>query len=165
MQYPTETMRIVRNYILFVLAEFGLYCLTLGKDAFHYRYYWITVFELLVFPLFIVVDYNFTMRSSLPALFMLMIYVIKYLIETKNGQFIKIRKLILIGFLAVGLLTPLSEINRALIHYGTNDNLLQEQVGSFGNIQTNNETIIYAIKRQFLVYDYQEKAFYKYLAR
>lgn len=165
MQYPNMKMQIICNYLLFVLVEVGLYFLALGKEAFHYKYYRITIFELLLFPLFIVVDSNFVMRCSIPALFMLMIYVIKYLIESRDSKVIIIRKFILIGFLVIGFLTPFSEINRSLIHCGTNDNILQEQVGSFGNIQTDSETIIYAIKTRLFVYDYQEKTFFKYLAR
>ena len=47
----------------------------------------------------------------------------------------------------------------------TNNDILQEQVGSFGNFRTNDEGMINTAKIQFFVYDYEEKLFFKFLAR
>ena len=62
-------------------------------------------------------------------------------------------------------MTPLSEINRTLVQTAANDNVLQEQVGSFGDIRTEEEWMIKTAKDQFFVYDYENKFFFKYLAR
>ena len=48
--------------------------------------------------------------------------------------------------------------------FRSND-ILQEQVGSFGNFRTNDEGMINTAKIQFFVYDYEEKLFFKFLAR
>ena len=165
MQYPDEKRRILCNYLLFVLLEFGIYFVTMGKDVFRYKYYWITLFELIFFPLFTIRDVNFTMRGSIPALFMLTIYIINYLIENGNSNDLKIRKYVLIAILMIGFWTPLAEMNRTLVQTSTNNDILQEQVGSFGNFRTNDEGMINTAKIQFFVYDYEEKLFFKFLAR
>lgn len=165
MQYPDEKRRILCNYLLFVLLEFGIYFVTMGKDVFRYKYYWITLFELIFFPLFTIRDVNFTMRGSIPALFMLTIYIINYLIENGNSNDLKVRKYVLIAILLIGFWTPLAEMNRTLVQTSTNNDILQEQVGSFGNFRTNDEGMINTAKIQFFVYDYEEKLFFKFLAR
>lgn len=165
MKYPDEKRRILCNYLLFILFEFGLFYLVMGREAFGYKYYWVTLLELILFPLFIVRDGNFIMRGSIPALFMTMVYVVSYLLKNKDSKSHKSRKYMLIGILGLGFLTPLSEINRTLVQTSTNDNILQEQVGSFGNIQTEDEGLIKVTRVQFFVYDYENKFFFKYLAR
>lgn len=157
--------KILCNYLMFVFFEFGLFYWTMGKEAFCYKYYWITLFELILFPLFIVRDGNFIMRGSIPALFMTMIYTLSYISKNKDNNSLNFRKYVLIGLLGVGFLTPLSEINRTLVQTAANDNVLQEQVGSFGDIRTEEEWMIKTAKDQFFVYDYENKFFFKYLAR
>ena len=65
----------------------------------------------------------------------------------------------------IGCWTPLAEMNRTLVQTSTNNDILQEQVGSFGNFRTNDEGMINTAKIQFFVYDYEEKLFFKFLAR
>lgn len=165
MQYPGQERRVFCNYLLFALFEFGVFYFVMGKAAVKYKYYWITLFELILFPLFVIRDGNFIMRGAIPALFMLMVYVTNYLIENRNKKDLKIREYILIGCLIIGSMNPLAEINRTLVQTSTNDNVLQEQIGSFGNMQTDSESLINIAKDQFFVYDYQEKLFFKYLAK
>jgi len=161
--YPNEKRRILCNYLLFIFFEFGIYCLAMGKEARRYSYYWLTCILLTFLPLFIVTDYNFTMRASIPALFMMTFYLIHYLLETKKD--LKIKRYICIGLLAAGFLTPLAEINRTLANTMTRDDILQEEIVSFGDIQIDDEAKIDTLQKQFFIYDYQDQFFFKYLAK
>lgn len=161
--YADEKRRILCNYLLFVFFEFGAYCLVMGRDAFHYPCYRLTLLLLFFFPLFIVTDYNFTMRASIPALFVLMLYVINYLIENEKNR--KIKKYICMGLLAIGFLNPLAEINRTLARTMTQDDILQKDITSFGDIQSNDVAKINIIQKQFFIHDYQKKFFFRYLAK
>lgn len=161
--YPNEKRRILCNYLLFLFFEFGVYYLAMGREAIHYPYYRLTFILLTVFPLFIITDYNFTMRASIPALFMMMFYLIHYLLETKKD--LKIRKYICIGLLAGGFLTPLAEINRTLAYTMTQDDILREEITSFGDIQIENTNKIDILQKQFFIFDCQDKIFFKYLAK
>ena len=42
---------------------------------------------------------------------------------------------------------------------------LQEEVGSFGNIQTTSEERILVAKDQFFIYNYKNSIFFKYLSK
>lgn len=160
--YPESKRMIVYMYITFVIIEFGIYFLIIHSDRKKYDYYWITLIELILFPLFVVRDFNFTMRGTIPALFLLMYFVIKYLIDNKG---MKLKKLMLILFLIIGSYTPITEINRTIKNTIGSSDYLQEEVGSFGDIQTIDESRILIAKDQFFIYNYKNSFFFKYLSK
>lgn len=163
--YHKERRRFVFSYLLFVLLEALIYFIILGEKARKYPYYWVTLVELVLFPLYIVRDGNFIMRGSIPALFMLMVYAIRYLDTNWNCGTEKIRKWALVTTLCIGMITPLNEINRTVKRTLTSDDLLQEDIGSFGDIRTENTRHIEIAKSQFFVYDYENTPFYRYLGQ
>ena len=113
-----------------------------------------------MFPMVWMRDGNFTMRASIPALFIFMLYIIETMnrIETTS-------KIVLTAMLLIGSLTPISEINRSIKNtlIGNYDN--EEEIYSFGNIQTRNEARIKIVKDQFFIYDYNESIFFKSLGK
>lgn len=161
-QYPDSKKMIVYMYAIFIFIEFGLYFLIIHSDRKKYDYYWVTLIELLFFPLFVIRDYNFTMRGTIPALFLLMYFVIKYLIDNRE---MKLKKILLIIFLVIGSYTPITEINRTIKNTIGSSMYLQEEVGSFGNIQTTSEERILVAKDQFFIYNYKNSIFFKYLSK
>lgn len=162
--HPGEERRIFCNYLLFIFFEFGIYLFAMGAEAKKYAFYWITAGELLIFPLLVVRDFNFEMRGSCAALFLLMCYTIRFINDNKDNSRLKLRNRVLIVALCIGVMTPLAEIDRTLQVTTTSDNVLQEQIGSFGNMQTDNAGYIGTAKNQFFVYNYNDTAFFKYLA-
>ena len=162
--YSSEKKRVLANYIVFVLLEFGIYFWTIKTSARKYEYYWITLVELFIFPLIIIRDDNFIMRGSIPALFLLMYYVMRFLLE-ENTEKAKQSKKILIALLCIGAITPLCEINRSVSESTATNNFLQEDVYSFTNIRTEDERRIAIAKSQFFIYDYENTIFFKYLAK
>ena len=157
-----EQGKVLANYLVFILLEFFIYFLIIHNKAKTYEWYWITLVELLLFPLIIVRDANFCMRGSLPALFILCYYLMRYFCEE---DWRKIKSRLLCTVLCIGAVTPLCEFNRSLSKTTADNNILQEYVYSFADIKTNNTGLIETVKNQFFVYDYQNSFFFKYLAK
>ena len=102
------------------------------------------------------------MRASIPGLFILMVYVLRTLYYSKNDR---IKKLLTIS-LIIGAFTPMNEINRSLYNtlvLNVKDN--HEEVYSFGNIKTDDESYIKTARDQFFTYDFEEAPFFKYLGK
>lgn len=162
-KYPDLTKMLLRDYVMFVVLEFGIYFLIMGKSIRSYHFYWVALAELLLIPLFYVRDGNFVMRASIPALFLLMIFCIRFL--TDKSVRAKWRKAALILVLIVGTYAAFVEINRTVILTAVGANRLQEDVYSFGAIRTEDETLINSAKTQFFIYDYEDTFFFRYLAK
>jgi TRAP-type C4-dicarboxylate transport system permease small subunit len=162
-RYPNQTVKILLIYLVFVLLEFGILFLAMGRDIWQNKYSWIIVGELLLLPLFSDTDGNTIMRGSIPALFLLMYMVCGFLMEKKAVH--PCRRWIVILVLCIGMVTPFTEINRSIqltLKYGA---ITQEQVYSFRSIQTDDEAYLKKIKSQFMVEDYESTFFFRYLAR
>jgi hypothetical protein len=159
-----KNIEILCMYLLFIIVEFGVYFVVMGKTAVKYEYFGVTLAELLIIPLLVVRDVNFVMRASIPALFMLMIYVMNYLMDTKT-KLTRFRRKALIFILCCGMITPLSEIGRSVVYTFSSDDILQNEIGSFDDIQTDDVSRITTIRRQFFIYDYEQQAFFKYLSK
>ncbi len=73
------------TYIKFILLEFGVYSILIIKKYKKDYLYYITIISLFIFP-FIRIggSSDFTMRASIPAIFMMYIFCIKYLLEEKK---------------------------------------------------------------------------------
>ena len=162
--YPNEKRQILLGYLMFIVLEFGIYFVLIGKSVRRDKYYYVILGELLIMPLCRYLrGGNFAMRASIPALFILMLYIMEFLMEKNVGM--QIRKKILIIVLIIGSLTPLTEINRSIYNTMNSSEILQEQVHSLGAIRTEDKYMIQTIKEQFFVYDYENSAFFKYLAK
>ena len=167
-------------YVLFVFLEFGAYLLIMGKTATKYNFYYVVLIELLLFPIY-TFDGNLIMRATISTLFVLMIFVLKFLFE--ENAVLRKRKIILVLALAIGAYTPVTEINRSVIftavHVLRENNLLptslmqkaqtikllREEVYTLGNIRTDEFKIIKMCKDNFFAYDYKNSFFFKYLAK
>ncbi len=159
--------RILMSYLVFLLIEVLIYFIVLGKTASKYEFYKTVLIELTLFPLFVVRDGNFVMRGTMPALFLLTYYVIRYLVEKYNEQDLKnrIRYLSLVLVIMIGSITPVHEMNRTIKNTMQSDYILEESIGSFANMKTDDEFYILAVRDQFFIYDYDNNFFFKYLAR
>ena len=97
-------------YALFFVLEVGIYLALIFTSQKKNPLYYICGFCLLTFPLFYIPDGNFIMRASIPALFILMLYVIDELETCINQK----RRALLLFVLLVGGITPCSEIIRTI---------------------------------------------------
>ena len=156
-------------YILFLFVEFLIYFIALGKIAKHYRFYWVVLFELLLIPLYRMGKFNdFSMRVSIPALFILMVLCLQRLFDAEASGDAKNKRIIIIC-LCLGYLTSCTEIQRNLTMtlMTPEENYLRNNVYSFGNIEWENEDYIYLHVNQYMSLDkdYKNSFFYKYLAQ
>ncbi len=136
----------------------------MGSTARKFKFYWITLFELLTIPLFKAGLWNdFCMRVSIPALFLLMILVLQTYFENQEH----LRRRVIQVLLIIGFITSLSEINRNLS--GTlnlsEEEYINELVYSFGDMQTDNEDQVWINMNQYMPRDFQNSFFYRYIAK
>lgn len=138
------------------------------------KYIITSIISLIAIPFYVASFVNdFCMRASMPALFILMIYVIKSLIDNKNKWLITI-------LVVIGMVTPFNEIFMSVnnIIRGTEP---VDIIYSYSNINTRtkqlykvqkevNSEIDYTfilddIISQILAEDYQDTTYYKYIMK
>jgi hypothetical protein len=99
-------------YLFFITLEFGVISLLILKKFKKEPVFFIILFSLVIIPFFqIGYGLDFCARVCIPSLFILMIFVYKYIIEEKN----KIIKVLLLICLFLGSLSALKEITRSVV--------------------------------------------------
>lgn len=151
-----------KAYLMLMLLEVIVYFTLIGKNK--YEYYYVTLYSLLLIPFIQDESLNFCMRASIPALFMLMYYVIRSLYDNKN-----VIKVITIAVLVIGAYTPFTEIYRSVDNtLNWHEYIIRDEIYSFGDTHYNGddrEDSIKMISDQFFAYDYQNSFFFKRLAK
>lgn len=172
-----ELKEYIFLFIVYILTEFGLYYVAIGKDILKYRYSIIVFIELTLFPVYYVVDFNFFLRGTMPALFILMTIIIAFVEDTipdslktsrspKNpAAGLKIRKKILVGLLCIGAFTPLFTFNRSVIKTCYEKDILQTTVITFDNMTGIDQYFILTANDQFFVHGFSAKPFYRYISK
>ena len=156
-------------YVAFVIVEFLIYFIIMGKTARKYEYYWVVLIELFILPLFKSgMNNDFTMRASIPALFILMVLCLQYVFEMHDKNLVKNRNIMLIC-LCLGYLVSYTEIQRnvAMTLTVSQHDYIIEDVYSFGHMFTDSEYQIQVNINQYmsLEEDYKGSFFYKYLMK
>lgn len=111
--YERNLLFPILIFLLFFLLEAGIYLLLIWHRHKKDLLYYVVAICLLLIP-FIKVgeELDFCMRASIPALFVLMLYVIEMLEEELTGR----GRTLLLLVLIIGALTPISEIHRTLVY-------------------------------------------------
>jgi len=163
--HPGEEKAVLIRYFMFILLEALIFFIVMGKKAKKYKFYYVILFELILLPGYQLIQYSFLLRGSIPALFILMVYIIMFFNESDES--IKRRKEILIILLIIGAITPMTEMSRSLNKTANNSNesIVQESVYSFGAIKSMDENRIKTIKDQFFIYNYEDSFFFKFIAK
>lgn len=160
-----DPMQVIKWYLPFVFLEAGAYILCLRREWFQYDYLLLAAIELLVIPMYKLTDANdFAMRASIPALFILCISVLRYLLEHRDKMCI-----LLAVFLLLGACTAGTEMMRSLkmtLHPEQTPNLVGD---SFSSMVTDRyeyaEDLIKTVNDQFFVPDYSNTLFGQYLGK
>ena len=171
------------NYLFMMCIEVFIFFIIMGKTAAKYRFYYVVIAELLLFPTYTLIQYSSHIRGTIPALFILMVFVMKFLVEENNPS-LRIRKICLATVLAVGALTAIGEINRSIAHdilFLIRDKkvatpivsrfpklkktLIYDDVYSIGKMRTDNENEIKIFMKQFFIYRLEDTFFFRYLAK
>lgn len=156
-------------YIIFIVVEFLVYFYVMGKTAGKYPFYVVTFMELLLLPLYKSgMNNDFTMRASIPALFILMVMCLQYVFEMETAGQKKRRKAMLICLL-IGYLTSCVEIQRNVSQTLklSQQDYINEEVYSFGCMQTESERQILINLNQYMALEgeLEGSLFYKYLLK
>ena len=158
---PISHKEMFITYVLFILIEVGFYIVVTMKKEKYNKYYIISVITLIIIPFYHMSDANdFCMRASLPALFILMISVIKSINISNKGN-----TLILIILLIIGSVTPMFEIYRSLFntHAKIKKDYISNEIVTFEHPKNGEYNEL--VNNQFYVHSYEDKVFFKYLAR
>lgn len=161
--YPFKKLALA--YLLFFVLEAGIYLWLLRRCLRRYEYLWVALVELALLPLYRMTAANdFAMRASLPALFILSVCLMRYILECRE----KHRRwpfAFLILAVIVGAVTPLSEMHRSVsntVRQGSNP---VETVYSFQAFATDDENILRVCRQQFFAYNYEESFFFRCLGK
>ncbi|HBJ76367.1 MAG TPA: hypothetical protein DDY68_00405 [Porphyromonadaceae bacterium] len=152
-------------YILFVVFEFFLYILILHKKIKTNEYYSIVLAELFVIPPIFIISADFAMRASIPALFLLMFYVMKYLYKNIHVTENKIRNACLIAVLFLGVFTPFTEFSRTIVNTISAKNSKEYLAEDIWSVGENYKEYGLTNLRNFVAINNDDKFFYKYLMK
>ena len=148
----------ITRLILFSLVEWGITAIILLPFARKDPLFWTVVLSLLLIPMFrLGYNMDFSMRASLPALFVLSVYCAKFLKEW--GLRKKLLAGCLIAALLIGSITPMLEFQRGAYKVF--------RLGMFHQFSDPYKTVLhpYADTENFICTDTESSFFYRYLAR
>ena len=154
--------------LLYYVLQFGIYMGLIYKDTSEKKLWWIILLSLMLFPIFRLGNgCDLCFNGSIAGFYLLMILVMQYVLRAWNSKAWNGRFLIIYAFLIIGAITPLQQMTSQLgqcinlrifvvradqVNIGDTFSKIgrEEAKKDFGN---------------FLCLDYQDKAFYKYLAK
>ena len=102
-------------YIVFIFLEFLVYFILLFKSNKKDGLFILTLIELILIPIYKMTPANdFCMRASISALFILMLYWIKFIENIKNHP----KYIMIISYLIIiiGMITPIHEMSRSIYY-------------------------------------------------
>lgn len=165
-QLQNYGIEYIGAYVFFCLFTFGIYAICILKNNRKNPVFYFTILQLLLIPLFKMGLCNdFVMSVSIPALFALMIYVIQFLFDRQESEWIGIKKGIVIMCLLIGAWYPFCELK---------ENIMAKQPGIMGTCayeslddfsSRTNQELSDDLKYNYYTYDLDDKIFYKYIAR
>lgn len=154
--------------LLYYVLQFGIYMGLIYKDTSEKKLWWIILLSLMLFPIFRLGNgCDLCFNGSIAGFYLLMILVMQYVLRAWNSKAWNGRFLVLYAFLIIGAITPLQQMTSQL---GQCINLRilvvrADQVNfgdTFSKIGWEEAKKDF---KNFLCLDYQDKAFYKYLAK
>lgn len=153
------------QYITFMLFNFGLYAFLIYSQFKKNILYWCIVLSLLILPFFRVgFGWDFQMRATIPALFLLMIMCLDYILDS-NTRFL-LSKVLLISFFGFNLCSLYAF--RADIYAKTQLNndikIRTDELNTFANKNING-MYCGGWLMNFISEKYSDSIFFKYLAR
>ena len=170
-------------YFLFLLIEFGIYALLIAKPNKKNYLYYVTVVQLILYPLFNVgIHSDLTMRASIPAVFLMYVFCYQYILnnpvlapeegDTKAkkqsiSSRLNILTVMLILCLIIGTVTPSVEFARGINRVkerGINDHLT-DYVGTLDQDTNGAPYESDWPPTNFVALDYEDILFFKYFAR
>ena len=153
-------------YIVFCLMMFGVYALCVFKENKRNPIFYTSVFVLMVLPwMRMGLCNDVVMSGSIPALFVLMIMVIRLLLNDANSTNLGMRKGIAIVFLMIGCIYPICELNENIRTNTPKIDLACEYRSMENFTDRNDKNVTEDLKYNYYTYDMEGKLFCEYVAR
>lgn len=148
------------SYLPFCLFMFGFYFALIWQGTKRDPFFYITLGLLCLIPLFRAGLYNdWTMGVSMPALFLLTIYCIRFLLQQAHEPAMRKRWITLIVCIALSLPYPLYELYNTFRFSGMPERTLADYS------DLHNEAIDIDLRTNYFTYEYEHSVFYNYIAR
>ena len=158
--FITDWRYYLISYLPFCLFMFGFYFMLIWRGIYKDTFFYSTLFILCIIPFGRAGLYNdWLLGTSMPALFLLSIYCIKFLQNRPVDKQLKKNWLILVICLLLNVPYVISEIKAPLQFSGMPEYSLS-RYSCYGC-----EDISIDLRTNYYTYNYEESWFYKYLAR
>ena len=155
-------LRYIVFFMVFYMLEFGIYAALIKKDYKHSLLFGVVVGSLILIPHFqLGFGRDFCMRASIPALFVLMLLVIRYLREhTEQTDMMTVLLIICLTISGIGTCKDWAVKVKAVM---ANDwkPVCADDIGSFSDKRIGDVDWL----ENFLVPDPEQTTFFKYLAK
>ena len=168
--YTSDTIVVYRCFIIVNILPYALILFRQHKKDW---IYYTCIITLVLLPLFRMgLNNDLTMRASIPALFILMIYIIQNLFariedhRLQNSALSKVSVLVTIIFLAVGMYYPFAELSKSVQNednFSLGSGNEWESLEQYANRSL--EDIRDDVKYNYYSYDIEENLFCKYLMK
>lgn len=156
----TDWKYYLRDYLPFCIFMFGFYFWLIWKNTKKDSFFYITLFFLIIIPFWHASDYNdWVMCTSMPALFMLTIYCIRFLLSEEVKKEAHKKWVTLVVCLALNAPYPLFELYNTF-HY---THMPERTMRTYSCLDCEEIDLVW--RTHFYNYDYKESLFYKYIAR
>lgn len=164
------TIRSAMVYLVFVCINVTVYALILFKSHKNDGIYYAVVSTLMILPFFSMGMWNdLEIRSSIPSLFVLMIYILAFLNEQMKGgsdNFLDSKKVaICLIFLVIGAYYPFSQLSSCIaskdyqVELGNGNGWSSMEPFANRKLDISND-----VKFNYYSYELDKNIFYKYLA-
>lgn len=156
-------------YFAFI-SQIVLYYIVLFKEYKDNLFFHLIAYELMIFPLFTMgVNNDFVMRASIPALFILMLFVIRFFndaIEKQDmNRLCSATSMAVIVLVLIGLFYSFGEFHGIVAsenYYQLGENPPWDSMEAFAD---RNIRGVDSLKYNYYAYDLNENYFYRYIAR
>ncbi len=163
--------KINGEYIIILLLYYYFYFIIYSQLIYdNYKrqsLFWITIFCLMLFPFFKIgssADFNF--NASICPYFILFLFIGKHLLDVMKEKKFEIKELILVFFLSIAMLTPITQIATSLHGAYINNSISYKWTPWDRNLTGDSfrDKDIHLL-RNFLTQDYENKMFYIFFAK
>lgn len=159
-RFITDWKYYLLSYLPFCIFMFGIYYWLIWKDTKKDHFFYITLALLCLIPIARAGLFNdWCMGTSMPALFLLTIYCIRYLLNEPTDKILKQKWVTLIVCISINVPFVLFELYNPLQYSGLPARSLS-QYSCEGC-----EEIDADLRTNYFCYSYKESLFYKYIAR
>lgn len=154
----------IKQLIIFMVLEFLIYALIIGKMFYKDVFFVTAIFSLLIIP-FLRLDMqnNFCMRASIPAIVLLTVYVIRFMFENKN----RVLSIVLCIVYMIGAVTPVTEFYRSF-YYVSNAkkiNLVTDDIYTLNQPYIRMPIFGFDVNHQYTAKNYMNDLFWQILAK